>query len=69
MKTADYCSIFSGKRITLMGLGTLGRGIGDARFLAECGAKLATLAGKKFPYPLKPASTFSSLACVLLRKS
>src|SRR3989344_4604971 len=31
---------FSGKRITLMGLGLLGRGIGDAAFLAQCGAKL-----------------------------
>jgi len=29
---------FKGKRITLMGLGLLGRGIGDARFLAEQGA-------------------------------
>jgi len=31
---------FSGKRVTLMGLGLLGRGIGDAAFLAQCGAKL-----------------------------
>ena len=29
---------FAGKRITLMGLGLLGRGVGDAAFLAECGA-------------------------------
>lgn len=32
----DYKSYFSGKRITLMGLGLLGRGVGDARFLAQC---------------------------------
>jgi UDP-N-acetylmuramoylalanine--D-glutamate ligase len=31
---------FKGKKITLMGLGLLGRGVGDALFLAEAGAKL-----------------------------
>lgn len=31
---------FSGKRITVMGLGLLGRGIGDAAYLAEAGAKV-----------------------------
>jgi len=31
---------FKGKRITLMGLGLLGRGVGDAKFLAEAGAEL-----------------------------
>ena len=31
---------FSGKRITFMGLGLLGRGIGDVTFLAGCGAEL-----------------------------
>ncbi len=31
---------FKGKKITLMGLGLLGRGVGDAEFLAACGAKL-----------------------------
>lgn len=29
---------FKGKKITLMGLGLLGRGVGDAEFLAACGA-------------------------------
>ena len=29
-----------GKRITLMGLGLLGRGVGDAAFLAACGARV-----------------------------
>lgn len=33
-------SYFGGKRITVMGLGLLGRGIGDARFLLEKGAEL-----------------------------
>lgn len=36
----DYKGYFKGKRITLMGLGLLGRGVGDARFLAQCGAEL-----------------------------
>jgi UDP-N-acetylmuramoylalanine--D-glutamate ligase len=31
---------FKGKKITLMGLGLLGRGVGDAEFLAACGAAL-----------------------------
>ena len=38
---AMECSeLFKGKRITLMGLGLLGRGVGDAEFLAQCGAQL-----------------------------
>lgn len=36
----DASSPFQGKKITLMGLGLLGRGVGDARFLAEQGADL-----------------------------
>src|SRR3989338_1585512 len=36
----DLRSYFKGKKITVMGLGLLGRGVGDAMFLAECGAKL-----------------------------
>lgn len=36
----DYKSYFEGKKITVMGLGLLGRGVGDVAFLAECGAEL-----------------------------
>lgn len=36
----DAPAHFRGKRVTVMGLGLLGRGVGDARCLAECGAKL-----------------------------
>lgn len=36
----DWKKTFEGKKITLMGLGLLGRGVGDAKFLAECGAEL-----------------------------
>ena len=40
MKESDIEKYFSGKRITLMGLGLLGRGVGDAEFLATAGAHL-----------------------------
>ena len=36
----NFDSLFKGKKITLMGLGLLGRGIGDAEFFAEAGADL-----------------------------
>ena len=36
----DCKDIFAGKRITVMGLGLLGRGVGDAEFLAACGAEV-----------------------------
>ncbi len=36
----DFSEYFKGKKITVMGLGLLGRGVGDAQFLAECGAEL-----------------------------
>ena len=36
----DFKQYFKNKKITLMGLGLLGRASGDAAFLAECGAKL-----------------------------
>ena len=36
----DASGHFRGKRITVMGLGLLGRGVGDAKYLAECGADL-----------------------------
>jgi UDP-N-acetylmuramoylalanine--D-glutamate ligase len=36
----DASAHFKGKKITVMGLGLLGRGVGDARYLAEQGAEL-----------------------------
>ncbi|MBI4965195.1 MAG: UDP-N-acetylmuramoyl-L-alanine--D-glutamate ligase [Desulfomonile tiedjei] len=33
-------SLFEGKRITVMGLGLLGRGLGDTLFLIRCGARV-----------------------------
>jgi UDP-N-acetylmuramoylalanine--D-glutamate ligase len=37
---SNYRDYFKGKKITVMGLGLLGRGVGDVKFLAECGADL-----------------------------
>jgi UDP-N-acetylmuramoylalanine--D-glutamate ligase len=36
----DCAHLFKGKKITMLGLGLLGRGVGDAEFLAGCGAEL-----------------------------
>jgi len=36
----DASGHFRGKKVTVMGLGLLGRGVGDIRYLAECGAEL-----------------------------
>ena len=36
----NYLDYFKGKKITLIGLGLLGRGVGDAKFLADGGADL-----------------------------
>ncbi len=45
----NYKEFFKGKKITVMGLGVLGRGLGYTKFLAECGADLIVT-------DLKPAS-------------
>src|SRR5512139_969323 len=36
----DPKSLFEGKRITVIGLGLLGRGLGDTLFLVRCGAEV-----------------------------
>ncbi|MES2059989.1 MAG: Mur ligase family protein, partial [Patescibacteria group bacterium] len=36
----NYLEFFKGKKVTQMGLGLLGRGVGDVLFLAECGAEV-----------------------------
>jgi len=40
MGTMAYADVFRGARITQLGLGVLGRGVGDAAFLARSGAEL-----------------------------
>ena len=37
---SDVCAPFRGKKITVMGLGLLGRGVGDVEFLSSCGAEV-----------------------------
>ena len=36
----NYKDFFAGKKILIMGLGILGRGVNVAKFLAECGTEL-----------------------------
>ena len=36
----EFRAFIRGKRVTLVRIGLLGRGVGDARFLAECGAQV-----------------------------
>jgi len=36
----NVCRDFEGKKITVLGLGLLGRGVGDVEFLAKCGAQI-----------------------------
>lgn len=50
----EYEDYFKGKKITVMGLGLLGRGIGVVSFLAECGAEL-TVTDLKSKEDLAPA--------------
>src|SRR3990167_4771095 len=40
MVRMDASAHFRAKRVTVMGLGLQGRGVCDARYLAECGAEL-----------------------------
>lgn len=53
-QTPWYQKHFEGKKITVMGLGLLGRGIGDALFLLEQGA-LLTITDLKTAEDLTPA--------------
>ncbi len=54
METSSPKDFFKGKRITVMGLGLLGRGIGDVAFLARQGAKL-TVTDRKTKEELAPS--------------
>jgi UDP-N-acetylmuramoylalanine--D-glutamate ligase len=63
-----YRDFFAGKRVTLMGLGLLGRGIGDAVFLAGLGAQLTVTDRKseiELAASLKQLSDFSNIRYVL----
>lgn len=64
----DYSTYFKGKKITVLGLGLLGRGVGDVAFLAECGAELI-VTDKKTKEELKSSldqlKGFSNITYVL----
>ena len=64
----NYKKQFKGKKITVMGLGLLGRGIGYTKFLAECGAELIVTdlktKGELAP-ALKALSKFKNIKYVL----
>lgn len=49
----NYKEYFKDKKVTMLGLGLLGRGLNDAKFLAECGAEL-TITDLKTAEQLKP---------------
>ncbi len=64
----NWENLFKSKRVTLMGLGLLGRGVGDAVFLAKAGAKLTVtdLKNKKELTPsLKALKKFKDIKFVL----
>lgn len=64
----DASAHFRGKQITVMGLGLLGRGVGDARYLAECGAELVVTDLKtreQLAESVKQLESFSNIRFVL----
>lgn len=64
----DMKDYFTGKKITVMGLGLLGRGVGDTAFLAECGAELIVTDMKTeevLAESLEKLSGFSNITYVL----
>ena len=65
-------SFFTGKKITLMGLGLLGRGVGDAKWLAEQGAILTITdlkSEKELATSIKKLTKFKNIKYVLGRHS
>ncbi|MFA6586177.1 MAG: UDP-N-acetylmuramoyl-L-alanine--D-glutamate ligase [Candidatus Paceibacterota bacterium] len=64
----DYKKQFKGKKITVMGLGLLGRGLGYTKFLAECGADLIVTdlkSKKQLATSIKALKKFRSIKYVL----
>lgn len=54
MDKADYRTYFKGKKITMLGLGLLGRGVNVAKFLADLGAEI-TITDMKDAKALAPS--------------
>jgi UDP-N-acetylmuramoylalanine--D-glutamate ligase len=64
----DYKGQFKGKKITIMGLGILGRGLGYTKFLAECGADLIVTdlkSKEQLATSLKALSKFKNIKYVI----
>src|ERR1035437_7338032 len=64
----NYKQQFKGKKITVMGLGLLGRGLGYTAFLAECGADLIVTDLKtevQFATSLKALKKYQNITFVL----
>ncbi len=64
----NYKIFFKGKKITMLGLGLLGRGVNVAKFLAELGAKLTITdlkAARLLAPSLKKLSKFKNIRYVL----
>ncbi|HYE23363.1 MAG TPA: UDP-N-acetylmuramoyl-L-alanine--D-glutamate ligase [Candidatus Paceibacterota bacterium] len=64
----DHTTLLQGKRITVMGLGLLGRGVGDAEFLAEQGAELIVTdlkSAEELAPSVERLSKFSNITLVL----
>jgi len=64
----NYQNYFKGKKITVMGLGLLGRGLGDVKFLAECGASLIVTdlkTKKQLADSIKKLAKFKNIKFVL----
>lgn len=64
----DYRKFFKGKKITVMGLGLLGRGLGYTKFLAECGADLVVTDLKtkeQLKTSIKPLLKYKNIKFVL----
>lgn len=64
----DFREYFASKKITVLGLGLLGRGVGDVAFLAECGAELIVTDLKSeeaLADSLEKLKGFSNIAFVL----
>lgn len=64
----DWQAYFKGKKVTVLGLGLLGRGVGDVAFLAECGADLIvtdTKSEAELKESLDKLEVFSNITYVL----
>lgn len=64
----NYKQHFKGKKITVMGLGLLGRGIGYTKFLAQCGAELTVTdlkTEKELASSVKVLAKFKNIKFVL----